>query len=415
MAARHAKWLAVLTCAAGLVLGACSDDDAGSANNGGSNNGGQNNGQTDGGGNNGGDATTGDAVADGSGADGSGADGGGNNGDTCPTTTFSEVYQPNVYLLVDRSSSMEGEPMTQAKAGLDAVADSLSGRIRLGVGAYPFPSAGCGVNDMIEVGTNSAADLKGAWAGLTAAGGTPTGQAIYEVRTRNLLSETGDTNDDKREKALVVITDGDPTVCEDEHPHLSEAQTLAAEGVPIFVVGFRSEANPDKLDALAEAGGTDAPGSNRFYTANSTSELADAVRNISTDVIACSQTLDSAPASADLISVEIDNQPVPQDGSDGFTYDPGTATLSVHGSWCDTLQDAAADGTVMAVTVNCAGCTPAGNSCSADGDCCSGTCIDGTCGTQCQPLGGTCADNGDCCGEGTCAIEEGLTGTCIGG
>lgn len=401
-----------MTCAASLALGACSDDEGATGNNGGQNNGGQNNGGHGGGGAN--NERDGGANGDAT-ADGSQTDGGGNSGGTCPTTTFSEVYGPNVYLLIDRSSSMDGEPMTQAKAGLDSIADALAGRIRLGVGAYPFPSAGCGVNDLISVGNHGAGDLKSAWSGLTAAGGTPTGQAIFEVRDRSLLSEADDTNDDKRQKALVVITDGDPTVCEDEHPHLQEAQTLADEGIPVFVVGFRSEANPDKLNALAEAGGTDAPGANRFYTANTTSELTDAVRTISTDVIACSQTLDAAPASADLLDVSIDNQQVPRDPSNGFSYDPSTHTLSIHGSWCDTLQSAAADGTVLEVTVNCAGCTSAGDTCSADGDCCSGSCLDGTCGTQCQLLGSACADDGDCCGEASCAVEEGLTGTCISG
>lgn len=410
MSVRYANLVTILLCASALAVGACSDDTGSASNNGGANNGGANNG----GANNGGtDATGGDSATDGAGDDG----GGSNNGTpgACPSTTLTEVYQPNVYLLLDRSSSMEGEPMSQAKAGLDAVADELAEHIRLGLGAYPFPSAGCGVNDMIAMGAHTSAELQGAWAGLSAAGGTPTGQAIFEVRDRNLLSEAADTNDAKRNKALVVITDGDPTVCEDEHPHLEEAQTLASQGVPTFVVGFRSQASTDKLNALAEAGGTDAPGADSFYTANGTTELADAIRNISTNVIGCTQTLDPAPDSQDLLTVEIDDQIVPQDGSDGFTYDPSASELHIHGSWCDTLQNAAADGTVLSVTVNCAGCTTAGNSCSQDGDCCSGSCVDGTCTTVCQPSGGGCVDDADCCGDNVCSTGDSLTGTCVGG
>jgi hypothetical protein len=413
MSLRQTKWAAVVICAAALALGACSDDETGGTNNHlGENNGGANNGGTnDGGGGDGGSNNGSDADLD-----GSSANDGGSNNDICrPATTFLEVYQPNVYLLIDRSQSMNGEPMTQAKAGLDAIADDLAGRVRLGAGAYPFPSAGCGVNDLVAIGANEPAELKGAWSGLTAAGGTPTGQAIFEVANRDLLSQATDTNDDKRQRALVVITDGDPTVCEDEHPHLAEAEALAAEGTPIFVVGFRSEANPDKLDALAEAGGTDAPGPDRFYTANNTTELTDAVRDISTNVIGCTHTIASGPDSADLLSVELDGQNVPQDATNGFSFEPSTAELKIHGSYCDTLQNAARNGTVLAVTVNCPGCTLSGDMCSADGDCCSGTCLDGTCGQICQPLDGSCRDSSDCCGDATCATSEGLLGTCIGG
>jgi uncharacterized protein YegL len=341
---------------------------------------------------------------------------GGPNNDICqPATTLVEVYQPNVYLLVDRSQSMNGEPMTQAKAGLDAIADDLSGQIRLGAGAYPFPSAGCGVNDLVAIGANTPTDLKDAWSGLTAAGGTPTGQAIFEVADRDLLSETADPYDEKRQKALVVITDGDPTVCEDEHPHLDEAEALAGQGSPIFVVGFRSAANPDKLDALAEAGGTDAPGEDRFYTANSTDELAAAVRDISTNVLGCTHTLDSPPESADLISVELAGQPVPRDTTNGFSFEASTAELTIHGSFCDTLQDTARDGIVLAVTVNCPGCTVQGDTCNAAAECCSGSCVDGTCAQVCQPINGSCRDSSDCCGNTTCARDQDLTGTCVGG
>jgi hypothetical protein len=415
MAHRQAKFWAALGCVAALALGACSDDSkAGGSqvnNNVGPNNGADTNSGTSS------DATNSDTNSD-TNADGAGSDGSGPNNGACrPTTTFVEVYQPNVYLLIDRSQSMNGDPMTQAKAGLDAIADELAGRIRLGAGYYPSPSSGCGTNDMVAIGANTAADLKDAWSGLTAAGGTPTGSAIHDVGARGLLSEDGDSNDAKRQRALVVITDGDPTTfCEDDHPYIAEAEALAATGTPLFVVGFRSEANPDKLDALAEAGGTDAPGAHRFYTANSTSELTDAVRNISTNVIGCTHILESAPQSADLISVELAGQVVPQDDQNGFSYDASTAELSIHGSFCATLQDEAADGIVLAVTTNCPGCTLSGETCSADDACCSGTCLEGgTCGQLCQPLNGSCRVSSDCCGEATCAGGEGLTGTCVGG
>ncbi|MFP4600709.1 MAG: VWA domain-containing protein [Persicimonas sp.] len=416
MLTRHIKWVVIAICAVSFAAAGCSDDSSTASGEGSSNNGGGANNAADSD-HGGGSDDSGGQSTDGDHTDGDHTDGGNNganNGTCSPSVIFSEVYQPNVYLMLDRSQSMEGEPMTQAKAGLDAVADQLAQRIRFGVGAYPFPSAGCGMANRIGVGANSAADLQESWRELTAAGGTPTGTAIFQVRDRGLLEEDADDHDDKREKALVVITDGDPTVCEDEHATVEEAQKIAEDGVPVFVVGFRSEANPDNLNALAEAGGTDAPGSDRFYTANNTDELTGAIDNISSDVISCSRPLDPAPESADLLSVEIDGNTVPQSSDDGFSYAASSGELKVHGTWCDQLQDAARDGTVLKITVNCPDCVAAGEACSDASECCGGRCDDGVCTSPCQRNGDVCEDSGDCC-SGTCGVGGELTGTCIDG
>ncbi|MGM0557521.1 MAG: VWA domain-containing protein [Myxococcota bacterium] len=400
--------ISLLAC--GLGLTACSDDSS-SGNNSGTNNGGgnNNNGTTDGGDNDGDD--------DGSTTDGTGTDGESDATLTCNSIDFVEVYQPNVYMLIDRSSSMEGEPMSQAKSGLDDMASTLADRIRFGSGAYPFPSSGCGMKVLDLMGSYSSAELEAGWADLTAAGGTPTGTALWNVRTNDYLSDPQDQFDDKRQKAVVLITDGDPNECEDEHPAEEEAAAMLNEkNAPVFVVGFRSAANPDKLNALAEAGGTDAPGSDRFYTAENPGELTGAILDISENVIGCTQPVAPPPDRPDLLSVELDGQPVPQDPDNGFSYNEASQEITIHGSYCEDLQSGSRDGKALKIVVNCPDCVGAGESCSTGADCCSGLCEDGTCRAPCVSTGGNCADDGDCC-SGSCqfADPDNLLGTCVGG
>jgi uncharacterized protein YegL len=399
--------IALLTC--GLCFAACSDDTGSGSN--GTNNGG-NNGTNNGANNGGGDGGSSDGTSDGSGEDG--------ESDatlTCNSIDFVEVFQPNVYLLIDRSSSMEGEPMSQAKSGLDDMASTLADRIRFGSGAYPFPSSGCGMKVLSLMGSNSAADLQTGWADLTAAGGTPTGQALWNVRTNDYLTDPEDRFDDKRQKAVVLITDGDPTVCEDEYPAEEQASLMLSEqNARVFVVGFRSDANPDKLNALAEAGGTDAPGNNRFYTAGNEGELTDAILDISENVIGCTQPVSPAPDRPDLLTVEIDGQNVPQDPDNGFTYDDASQEITIHGSFCADLQSGSRDGRALKIVVNCPDCVSVGESCSTGSECCSGVCEDGTCSAPCVSTGSECARDGDCC-TGGCQFDDpnSVTGRCVGG
>jgi hypothetical protein len=53
-------------------------------------------------------------------------------------------------------------------------------------------------------------------------------------------------------------------------------------------------------------------------------------------------------------------------------------------------------------------CLPGGASCTADGQCCAGTCNAGVCATPCDSNGASCTADGQCCG-GSC-----IDGTCGG-
>lgn len=280
---------------------------------------------------------------------------------------------PDVYILFDRSGSMEGEPLAEAKAGLDRIASSLAPHVQMGFSAYPMLGR-CNAWELLEMGQHDASELQRSYAGLEAEGTTPTGSAMHIVRVERRVWNDDDPADASRPKALVLITDGDPNSCEGIYPSTEEAAAFLAEGVPVYVVGFRSGATPYILNRIAEAGGTDAPGPNRFYTADDADSLVRALGEITEASIACDVTLDMAVPDPERLWVEVGGEPVARDAADGFVYDPSSRSVSLRGDACVTLRNL--DPTTSAplrVSVGCpASCEPSAEECNYRDDDCDG-------------------------------------------
>jgi hypothetical protein len=62
-----------------------------------------------------------------------------------------------------------------------------------------------------------------------------------------------------------------------------------------------------------------------------------------------------------------------------------------------------------------AACSPNGDACGADGECCSASCAGGTCATPCAPNGDACGSGAECCSgscdAGTCATPCAANGS----
>jgi uncharacterized protein YegL len=342
-------------------------------------------------------------------------------GETCGELTSGfEQISPNIYLILDKSGSMEGEPLRQAKEGLDQMADELHDEVRFGFGAFPIQLA-CGVSmtEFLPMGQHGAATIKDSYADIVADGGTSTPDALNMVRENNLASEAGDPDDDLRSKVVVLITDGEPNSCGELPGTINAAQALQDAGIPVYVVGFNFGSNPDNLNDIAEAGGTDASGGagDRYYTADDAGTLVTALRDISQNVIACSYKLETAPEDPDKIWVSINGEYL---SSDAYTFDGGTNTLTLGDATCNELRESDPDATTLEITLGCkTACEPGefwgcclddGETCETDDDCCFGACNDqGLCEAPCRPSGVTCTDNAQCC-SGVCG-----NGTCIEG
>jgi hypothetical protein len=316
-------------------------------------------------------------------------------------------------------------PIDQAKAGLDAVADALADQVRFGMAAYPLPpgqfAPSCDSTELLSVGNHTADEVKQSYATLQPEGSTPTGTSLWRIGEQGALTDSSDPNDIGRAKAVILITDGNPNVCEDQHPAVQEAAALAAQDILVYVVGFRSEANEDVLNAIAEAGQTDNANdpNRRFYVAEDTQQLVDVISQISNEIVDCSYTLDPKPEDTNKIWVKLNGEFLPREG---YAYETTTGTLQLSGEACDTLKMADQSMTSLEIILGCPTecdpdtfwgcCLREGEMCESNADCCFSDCMNGVCKDPCRPSGVSCETNGDCC-SGVCGGTGGQDKICV--
>ena len=309
---------------------------------------------------------------------------------------------PNLYLVIDRSGSMEWAPCAcdrdgctdcpspclycgttrwdELVSGLDTLSVELTRDFNVGIGAFPTDSS-CAVGmpgfELLDLAPgHGAAAFRAAYAGVTPQGRTPAREALDLVRARMLYDFAGDTVP-SRPHAVVLITDGEPNCGGDVASTASAAEQLYIAGVPVYVIGF-SNLNPASMDEIAEAGrGLPATAANDWFPVSESAGIAAALRTIASELVSCSVTVAlSGDEDTSRIRVEqlVDGvaTPVAAGAPDGYTYDPGTRTVTLLGRACSTLQDAVrADRTAtVRARVACASCTPATEVCDyVDNDC----------------------------------------------
>jgi hypothetical protein len=148
------------------------------------------------------------------------------------------------------------------------------------------------------------------------------------------------TVSDGNNKFILLATDGEPncasgasgTSTTDLPAAVVAVQNAVAAGYRVFVIGVGPEAA--NLTSLAQAGGTD-----KFYSALTPDALSSALSSIVTTVAAgCTYELPSAPADPNAVGVFVDKSVIPQDDSEGWSYQSGSSTtIAIHGTYCDDL------------------------------------------------------------------------------
>ncbi len=120
--------------------------------------------------------------------------------------------------------------------------------------------------------------VKNSFDGLTAYGGTPTGQAIavatYELTNKSPYFTTGDST---RLPAIILLSDGLPTLPQPESKAraqaLDQANLTKAKGITIYTIGFGVDADKELLQQIAST-------PDNFYYAATKEDLENIYRTI---------------------------------------------------------------------------------------------------------------------------------------
>jgi hypothetical protein len=344
-------------------------------------------------------------------------------------STMAMALRPNIYLLLDLSGSMLRGPGNNdtpddpadsrwgiLTTALDGLADRLTAGFNVGIGAFPArclrregrndcesPSNICSPtvlpDPLLPIGTgHTAAAFRAAYAGIMPFGSTPTRVALNELNRERSFALPGDPLGAARPNIVVLITDGAPNsgngTCdsdEDLPETITAAQALADAGVPVYVVGIAGT-NESAMEAIAEAGGTDnlEDPVRRWFPADTSEALANALESIAEGSIGCSMILSPATGTTPdygraTVTTNVGSAMAQVSASDFRVVDGSPPTLQLLGDACTSLRAAAAAGQTVSAAVRVA-CTPdCGSEICGDGvdNDCDGV-IDEDCGLTCK-------------------------------
>jgi len=163
--------------------------------------------------------------------------------------TWRRTKKPaDVVLVFDKSGSMNGRPLDEAKRGAKAFLATLDARDRVSLVFFDrtvYPAFG-----PVELGASRAA-LDARIDGVSADGGT----ALYDatLAARKLL-EARRKASSHHIRAVVVMTDGADTDSEHKLPATLAGLHGEAGGISVFTIGYGAQPNQDALESIAKAG-----------------------------------------------------------------------------------------------------------------------------------------------------------------
>jgi hypothetical protein len=288
---------------------------------------------------------------------------------------------PNIYFVLDRSGSMtDSNKWTTIRQVIAQVIADLGPRARFAAAVFPNPATDvCTVGGQVMPLTlgNAPAGTYGSTVTLfteatnvDANGGTPTAATLSALlpiltalpgKTYVILATDGgpNCNDDITCDASACTTniegacpldagvsccDGYPDECLDTEATVTAVNTIAAAGVPTYVVGVPgSGPYTGVLDQMALAGGTARPTAPYYYAVSSTdqADFASTLSTVAAQVTAtCTLVLSAPPPDPTRVNLYLDGTLVPEDPANGWTLSGSTVTLE--GTTCTEVLSGAA-------------------------------------------------------------------------
>jgi hypothetical protein len=261
---------------------------------------------------------------------------------------------PEILVVLDRSGSMAGEAWNQAILAIDALIAAFPG-YRFGLSMYPA------VGEELDCKPGK----------LDVTPGEDTGTAIHETLhdpAAEVVLDRGYTPtsatlraaepylttqlDVVQDRFVLLVTDGQPNcnaagpakATEDLAATLDVLADLAAQHVPTFVFGYRTEALATVMDQMAAAGGTV-----KHHAVEDDATILAAFEALGSSLAACTFELDEAAPGPEFVRVRLDGVDLALD-SDGFTLE-GEKTIRLGGDACAALRDGSQH--AISVSVEC--------------------------------------------------------------
>jgi len=144
--------------------------------------------------------------------------------------------------------------------------------------------------------------------------------------------------------AAGVNTGGSLTQCDDANAIAAVKSVHDNDGIPTFVLGIGTANSPgdSTLSQMAVNGGFPRASTPSYYPIGSADDLTQAFQAITQTVGQCFFSVTPVPKSAtDITGVTGDGNPIPQDGTDGWTFVTmgGASGVQLNGKSCDDYKN----------------------------------------------------------------------------
>jgi len=290
-----------------------------------------------------------------------GVDGGTDDGGVCGAMEFAlQRIPPNVMLVIDRSGSMGGSigggsattKWDDLKSAVSSLVSSYDSEMRLGSAIFSSDGNCAATNIDVPLAPAAGSTVMTKLNAQGPNGNTPTAFALDTVISKGLL------NDATRGNYVVLATDGLPNCGDTDVAKRITTLYNQTPSVKTFVIGMGdgTASDPTTLNAWADAGHTARTGGTHYYQTSSPQDLKAAFDAIVGGIVSCDFKMMQSAPDPSLIRVTENGATLSPSPTNGYTFDPSTNTVTLHGAACDTLKTNAS--TKVGVLYGCPGPPP---------------------------------------------------------
>lgn len=274
----------------------------------------------------------------------------GSSAPSCGGERFeADPVQANMLLVLDHSGSMTEtiggtSKWDSAVRAVQQLTSRFQGPIRFGLAMFSSPAVCDPGGIVVNVGDGTAAQIVASLPIDADGNGTPIAEALARAAQEPALADA------TRADYVLLITDGMENCGGDP---VARVRTLFSRGVRTYAVGFGAEVDAARLSELAVQGGTARLGATRYYQADDSTSLEQALSSIGQGAMGCDFTLRLSPPDPSRISVAVDGLFMPHDPTrhSGWTYTAASNRITLYGLACDAV--ATRPGAKVSVVYGC--------------------------------------------------------------